>query len=88
MRQPKVKTKIVRRLPKPEVDREMEAIKLKVEDKGDLWLEFFQGVIPLLLGDEVGTKTNVLWMKDRLVLGSELADKALELFEDRWGKVV
>jgi hypothetical protein len=75
-----------RRKPKPEVDREMETIRLKTEDKGELWIEFFQMVVPLLLGDEINHSTNLAWMKDRLVLGSEMADKALELFEDRWGK--
>ena len=83
MRQPRVKTRLK---PKPEVDREIEAIKLKVGEKGDLWLEFFQQVIPLLLGEEVDKSCNTEWMKDRLVVGSELADKALDLFEERWGK--
>lgn len=73
--------------PKPEVDREMEGIRLKTREKSDMWLDFYTQVVPILLGDEADTELNTARLRDKLVVASELADKGLELFEERWGRV-
>lgn len=83
----RTRTPIKRPRPKPEVDRELETIKLSVKDKSDLWIEFFQQNISLLLTENCGPGMPVAIMKDKVVIASELAEKALELIEERWGKV-
>lgn len=65
--------------------RMLSKLKTRVAESEEVWLDMFQDILPLVVGDDLGEFTTMAWWEGKVKLAGLIADSVLAEYERRWG---